>query len=101
MKQKKKWSALAKFEVALNALKNDATISDICQKHQVAPSQVHAWKKQLQEEGVQLFVSKNNKANKQIQADLEKTQQQLYEKIGKLTVERDFLKKSLETFHGH
>jgi transposase len=93
MARKKKWSAAAKFEIALLALKGDATINEICTRFKVAPSQVHTWKKQLLEQGEQLF-AKDNKKITGATAELEHQQRKLYEKIGQLTVERDFLKKS-------
>jgi transposase len=93
MSQRKKWSPAAKFEIALLAIKGETTLNEICKRYEVAPSQVHAWKKQLLEQGAQLF-NKGDKAAEEASADLERTQKQLYEKIGKLTVERDFLKKS-------
>ncbi|MFI4955320.1 MAG: transposase [Gammaproteobacteria bacterium] len=93
MAQKKKWSAAAKFEIALLAIKGDTTINEICTRYQVAPCQVHAWKKQVLEEGSQLF-AKGDKARATEAAELEGKQRQLYEKIGQLTVERDFLKKA-------
>jgi len=98
MSQKRKWSPSQKFEIALLALKNETTINDICKKYEVAPCQVHEWKKQLLEQGANLF-EKNDKAKQVVQAtiaDAEKKQGKLYEKIGELTVERDFLKKSLD-----
>ena len=100
MSQKKKWSASAKFEIALLAIKGEATINEICKRYEVAPSQVHAWKKQLLEQGANLF-SKNEKAEKSVSAELERKQSKLYEKIGQLTVERDFLKKSWEKLPGN
>ena len=50
MSQKRKWSPSQKFEIALLALKNETTINDICKKYEVAPCQVHEWKKQLLEQ---------------------------------------------------
>ena len=100
MAQKKKWSPSAKFEIALLAIKGETTINEICKRYEVAPSQVHEWKKQLLEQGAQLF-SKGDKAAEAASADLERMQRQLYEKIGKLTVERDFLKKSWEKLPGN
>jgi transposase len=100
MSQKKKWSSSAKFEIALLAIKGEATINEICKRYAVAPSQVHAWKKQLLEQGANLF-SKNEKAEKSITTELERKQSKLYEKIGQLTVERDFLKKSWEKLPGN
>jgi transposase len=99
MSQKKKWSAAAKFEIALLALKGETTLNEICKRYDVAPSQVHAWKKQLLEQGSQLF-AKADKATAVVAENHERVQRQLYEKIGELTVERDFLKKSWRKFHG-
>jgi transposase len=93
MAQRKKWSPAAKFEIALLAIKGETTLNEICKRFEVAPSQVHAWKKQLLEQGSQLF-SKNDKAAEAAAVELETKQSKLYEKIGQLTVERDFLKKS-------
>src|SRR3990167_2762647 len=95
MSQKRKWSASEKFEIALLAIKNETTINDICKKYEVAPTQVYEWKKQLLEQGANLF-EKNDNAKQIAAADAEKKQGKLYEKIGELTVERDFLKKSLQ-----
>jgi transposase len=93
MAQKKKWSPSAKFEIALLAIKGETTLNEICKRYEVAPSQVHAWKKQLLDQGSQLF-SKSDKAAETAATELERKQCKLYEKIGQLTVERDFLKKS-------
>jgi transposase len=90
----KKWSSAQKFEIALQAIRNEMTINDICKKYEVAPSQVSDWKKQLLEHGADLF-GRNEKSQKMIIAESEKEKNKLYAKIGELTVERDFLKKSL------
>jgi len=97
MSKKKKWSASAKFEIALAAIKNEIPLSEICKRYEVAPSQVHEWKKRLLEQGVNIFAT-NNKIAESATAQLEHKQSQLYEKIGQLTVERDFLKKVRSKF---
>lgn len=97
MGQKKKWSSSAKFEIALQAVKGDNTIAEICQRYQVAPSQVHAWKKELLEKGSQLFIKGNTAAQKETK-EQELHQRRLLEKIGQLTIEKDFLKKSVDSF---
>jgi transposase len=89
MARNKKWSPSAKFEIALLAIKGETTLNEICKRYEVAPSQVHAWKKQLIEQG-----TKNDKAAETAATELAHKQSKLYEKIGELTVERDFLKKS-------
>jgi transposase len=100
MAQRKKWSPSEKFKIALLAIKGESTLNDICKQYQVAPSQVHAWKKQLLEQGANLF-SKGDKSTATAEVELERKQSQLFEKIGQLTVERDFLKKSWGKFQGN
>lgn len=91
MSGKRKWSSTAKFEIAMQAIKGEMTLNELCKMYGVSPSQVHAWKKQLLESGVQVF-NKADKAAKVATAQ-EEARRALYEKIGELTVERDFLKK--------
>lgn len=93
MAKKKTWSAALKFEIAMLAIKGETTLNDIYKRYQVAPSLVHRWKTQLLEQGAQLF-DKSDKTAETVIADNERAQGKLYEKIGQLTVERDFLKKS-------
>lgn len=99
MARNKKWSASLKFEIALLALKNETTLNDICKRYEVAPSQVHAWKKQLLEQGAELF-AKSDKTAIETANKLEREQGKLYEKIGQLTIERDFLKKVWDKYQG-
>jgi transposase len=100
MAKHKKWLPSIKFEIALLAIKGETTLNDICKRYEVAPSQVKAWKKQLLEQGANLFV-KGDKATEEAANKLEREQGKLYEKIGQLTVERDFLKKVWGKFQGN
>ena len=97
MAQRKKWSPSAKFEIVLLVIKGETTLNEICKRYKVSPGQVQTWKKQFLEQGAEVFV-KGNKGEKANKAELERKQSKLYEKIGQLTVERDFLKKSWNTF---
>ena len=75
MARNKKWSAAVKFEIALRAIKGETTLNDICKRYEVASSQVHAWKKQLLEQGAEIF----GKAGKSttVVVDHERLQRQL------------------------
>lgn len=99
MSKNKKWSSALKFEIALQALKNEEPLNAICKRYEVSPSQVHVWKKQLLEQGAQVFSKTDKLANHAVEAEQEK--RILYEKIGELTVERDFLKKSWSKLRGN
>ena len=97
MSKRKKWSSAAKFEIVLLVLKGDKTLNEICKRYEVAPSQVHAWKKEFLDSGAQLFDRKGKAATDHVLT--EKKEKVLYETIGQLTVERDFLKKAWSKFH--
>lgn len=99
MSKNKKWSSAEKLNIALLAIKGEMTLNDLCQEYQVAPSQVHVWKKQLLEQGATLF-EKTDKAAKKSAVEAERVQNQLYKKIGQLTMERDFLKKAWSIYQG-
>lgn len=102
MGKRRKWSAGQKFEIALQALKGESTLNEICTRYSVSPTQVHTWKKQLVEQGAQLF-EKSDKADNaaaKASSEAEQMRSRLFEKIGQLTVERDFLKKSWQKLHG-
>lgn len=101
MAKNKKWSATAKLEIVLQTIKGETTLNEICTRYQVAPSQVHTWKKQLLEKGKDIFDKKSDKTTIKTAVELERQQSKLYETIGQLTVERDFLKKSWEKFRGN
>ena len=87
--KRKTHSSAFKFRVALAAAKGDKTISAICQQFEVAPSLVHKWKKELLDNGADLFdgVKKSSKVKKHEQEKDSKIRK-LYEKVGQLTVVR-------------
>lgn len=99
MAKRKKWPAAVKFEIALQMIKGEQTLNDICKRYEVAPTQVKAWKKQLVEQGAEIFSKAGAKA--EAASKIEHEQSKLYEKIGQLTVERDFLKKAWGKFQGN
>ncbi|HCU5991992.1 TPA: transposase [Legionella pneumophila] len=84
MAKNKKWSSSAKFEIALQAIKGETTLNELCKKYEVSPGQVHTWKKQLLEQGAQLFNKSDNSAK--IVVEHEQTQRVLFEKIGQLSL---------------
>ena len=85
----KRYDSALKAKVALEAIKGERAIAEIAIECGVHPNQIAKWKKQLLEEVPEIF-SKGRKQNKRKTEDLES---ELYEQIGQLKVELDWLKK--------
>jgi len=84
---RRKIDATVKAKVALEALREQATVADLAQRYQIHPNQIYAWKKQLQDQAARAFESGRGNAA----AERDREVERLHAKIGELLVERDFL----------
>ena len=80
-----------KVAVALEAAREEATITELSRKYGLHTNQIRAWKEQLLSGAVGLFAS-----GLEAQRDQDDLVKDLHAKIGELTVERDFLSRVLE-----
>jgi putative transposase len=78
-----------KAQVALAALKGDRTVNELVGQYGVHATLVHAWKRQLLEGAVEIFAGKRSSQAHQAEA----TEARLYEEIGRLKMELDWVKK--------
>jgi|SRR5882757_149556 transposase-like protein len=88
-RQRKQYSAELKAKIAVEAVKGQRTIQEIASHYSIHPSQVTQWKKQLLESAADLFSSGRDHA---AESD-EQMKAELYQQVGKLQVELDWLKK--------
>ena len=91
-RKRKTFSADFKAKVALEAIRGVSTTAEIALKHKVHPNQITKWKKQVQENLASLFTDGRSKANK---VDDERLKERLYQQIGQLQFELDWLKKKV------
>ena len=90
MKRKRRnFSAEMKARIALEAIKNQRTIQEIASHYGVHPNQVTRWKRQAIEGLAQAFRDGQARA---VESDVA-LQAELYQQIGRLQMELDWLKK--------
>lgn len=87
--QRKQYSAAFKARVALEALKGHKTMNELVGMYSVHPTQITKWRNHLQSELPQIFSNRREKREQ----DHEVLKAQLYQQIGQLKVELDWLKK--------
>ena len=88
-KKRRVFGAAFKAKVALAAIRGDKTTAQLASKFAVHTSQVTAWKKQLLGQAAELFEDGRQKRGK----DQTSSEEELYEQIGRLKMEVEWLKK--------
>ena len=89
--KRKRHSAAFKAKVALEAVKQTRTVAELAKVFQLHPVQISQWKKQLVEGAESLF----GDGRRREQEDGQALQAELYERIGRLNMEVEWLKKSV------
>jgi len=88
---RKKYTSKFKAKVVLEALKERSSIADMAQRFDLAPQQIHLWKREFLSGAESVFESKT----KSIKSQAEEEKDRLLKSIGQLKVENDFLKNAL------
>ena len=86
---RRRHSASFKAKVALEAIKEEKTISQLASEYEVHPNQIRQWKKRLLTEAADIFSSRREKEAR----NQEELEAELSRQIGQLKVELDWVKK--------
>ena len=89
--KRKQHTAAFKAQVAVATLRGDRTANELASQYGVHPTLIHAWKKQLLAGADQVFSNGSRTAT----ADAEAEKSELFEQIGRLKMELEWLKKKV------
>lgn len=90
MKKRKNYSDNLKARVALDAIKGQKTSNELASEYGIHPNQIGQWKKKLIDRSSEIFSRGKNREAESHEAERDR----LYQQIGKLQVEVDWLKKT-------
>jgi transposase len=90
-RQRKTYSAAFKARIALAALRGDSTSNELAAQHQIHPTLISNWKKALLDGAESLFADGTRPAKSDDRPD----PAELFEQIGRLKMELEWLKKKL------
>ncbi len=93
-KTRQRRSAQFKFQVALEALKEQKTLSQLASEYEVHPTQIAQWKKHLLDGGTSLFGQQRVRDQHEQSA----REAELFEQIGRLKMELEWVKKKVDRF---
>jgi transposase-like protein len=93
--QRKRYSAELKTKVALEAIKGQKTTNEIAAEYGVHPTQITQWKKQALDGLPDLFSTRESRQAKSEEALIAN----LYQEIGQLKVQVDWLEKKSKALH--
>ncbi len=91
MTTRKRHSAAFKAQVAIEALKERETLAELAKRFELHPQQISQWKQEFVSRSSEIF---STKAPDQ---EAQKREKKLYEKIGRLELELDFVKEVSES----
>jgi transposase-like protein len=89
--KRRRYSSDFKFRVALEAAKGQKTLNELASEHGVHPNQISTWKRQLLDGGAGLFGHNGAHAEREQEA----LQSELFEQIGRLKMELEWVKKKV------
>ncbi|MDO5553602.1 MAG: transposase [Planctomycetia bacterium] len=95
-RKRKNYSAAFRAQVALAAARGDKTINEVAAQFEISPQMVLKMKARLKDRIEDIFQDERSRKKK---SEDEITQEELFEQIGRLKIEVDWLKKKSAQFH--
>ena len=92
-KLRRQFDGKFKTKVVIESLRERKTLSEICKEYDLHPNQISDWKKMVLDELPSLFEKGENRSDKSQVIDIESVTSPLFQQIGQLKVELDYLKK--------
>ena len=89
-RKRRKYPPELKARVALEALREEATLSELAARYDVHPNLITNWKKKAREQVLSGFTGKQERHDASHEAEIK----ELRAKVGELVIERDFLSKA-------
>lgn len=92
MKKRRRFTPKEKANIVLEVLAGNQTLREVATEHKVHENQIQRWKKQFLENAGAAFEKDSTKKAEEIK-QLEEEKEELFKKVGQLTIEADWLKK--------
>lgn len=93
-RKRKTYDDAFKAKIALEAIKETETLSELASRYDVHPNQIRNWKNEFLENAAIVFGGDKD-AKSQV-SELQREREELHKRIGEQTMQIDFLKKSLK-----
>jgi len=93
-KKRKTFTPAFKAKVAIAAIRGDMTIAELASRFEVHPNQISKWKREAIEQMSEIFATSRGRKRD----DQRELVDRLYQQIGQLQFELDWLKKKSEAF---
>jgi transposase-like protein len=97
MKKRNQYSSEFKTKVAIEVLREEATVNEIAAKYNIHPVMVNRWKQEFLERAPEVFKRGASEAEKNLEQE-QRHVAELERKVGQLTYEVDWLKKKSDEF---
>ena len=97
MGKRRTFSSDLKVKLVFELLKEEKTLGELAQEHSINPNQLTQWRREFLEKAPGVFnTTKDEKARKKAEQEMNDEKDKLLKTIGQLTMERDFLKSAQE-----